>query len=760
MKLATNNQSSRLNKLGVLLDFGRYSNRFDYLDEKYLGAEIGDIVLVRIKGRLVNGLVIEKNIFQTSSKNQNDIKNNSKGDYKYLSIERIIEKKVFQPWWREWIEQMAISYRVSELKMFKTAFPPGWIGKSSIKSEITTNVWINFNNDGDKSKYKLTSKQSLLLERIKSQNGEWQSTLFKRGFNSQQINSLINKGLLKKLKLQKTIKNSLNSYKSISCKTKITTLTNQQKQVLKAIENMKYGEAFLLWGETGSGKTEVYLRIAESQLMLNKSCLILAPEIGLIPQLIDRFAEKFKKNIFEYHSNCSPKHRQLVWREILNGSEPLIVIGTRSSIFLPIKNLGIIILDEEHDNSYKQENPMPCYDAREVAIDRSTRDNIKILFGTATPSLSIWKKAYFEKKFKIMRMPERISSTKIPEIKVIDMRDEFKRGNMKILSRELLNSLSNLKLKNEQAIILVPRRGYSGFLSCRKCGYVVNCPNCDTALTVHVGEKGGRWLSCHWCDFKRTLIHSCPECNSTAFKPFGIGTQRVMEFLSNELPQLRLLRFDRDTTSVKDGHRKILDEFANGNADVIVGTQMIAKGIDMPNVTLSVVLAADGLLHRPDLSSEEKSLQLFLQLAGRSGRADKTGEVIFQTYQPNHPVISYLKKRDYESFLYENLQLRKNSNLFPFCKVCLLKLSGFSYELTEEVAKKLASFIMPFCKQQNWEIIGPSPSMVSRVGKKYRWQILIYGPDKTDIPLPERDKLWDLIPQNIFLIVDINPVEI
>ena len=748
------------NKLGVLLDFGRYSNRFDYLDEKYLGVDIGDIVQVSIRGRLVNGLVVEKNIFQKNSNNQNDFENNSAAEFKYLSIKRIIEKKVFQPWWRKWIAQMAIFYRVSELKMFKTAFPPGWIGKSKIKSKISSKIWIILNNDECKSPCKLTGKQSLLLKEIKSQDGEWQSTLIKKGFSSQQINSLISKGILKKIKRLKTANISLNSSKSSSSKRIIPILTEQQKKVIRGIENMKYGEALLLWGETGSGKTEVYLRIVESQLTLNKSCLILAPEIGLIPQLIDRFAEKFKKNIYEYHSSCSPKHRQLAWREILNASEPIIVIGTRSSIFLPIKNLGIIILDEEHDDSYKQENPMPCYDARAVALDRSKIDNAKIVFGTATPSLSIWKKAYFEKKFKIMRMPERISSTKIPEIKVIDMRDEFKRGNAKILSNELLNSLSKLKLKNEQAIILVPRRGYSGFLSCRSCGYVVNCPNCDTALTVHVGEKGGRWLSCHWCDFKRTLINSCPECNSTAFKPFGIGTQRVMEFLSNELPQLRLLRFDRDTTSGKDGHRKILNEFAKGNADVIVGTQMIAKGIDMPNVTLSVVLAADGLLHRPDLSSEEKSLQLFLQLAGRSGRADKDGEVIFQTYQPNHPVISYLRKRDYESFLYENLQLRKASNLFPFCKVCLLKISGFSYELTEKIAKNLASFIMPSCIKENWQIIGPSPSMISKIGKKYRWQILIYGPHDTDIPLPEREKLWELIPKNIFLIVDINPVEI
>ncbi len=743
-------------KLGVLLDFGRYSNRFDYLDEKYLGVDIGDIVLVRVKGRFVNGLVVEKSI---SKKNLNS-KNNSMAEYKYLSIEKIIEKKVFQPHWKEWIEQMAIFYKVSELKMFKTAFPPGWIHKSNIKSELSTQIWISLNKDEGKLQCKLTNKQYLLLEKIKSQKGEWQSKLINLGFSYQQINSLIRKRILQKVKRQKTTNISLNSHKFSSSKKNIPILTDQQKKVIKGIEDMKYGEALLLWGETGSGKTEVYLRIVERQLILKKSCLILAPEIGLIPQLIDRFADKFKKNIFEYHSNCTPKHRQLVWREVLNASQPLIVIGTRSSIFLPIKNLGIIILDEEHDNSYKQDHPMPCYDAREVAINRSKIDNAKIIFGTATPSFSIWKKAYFEKKIKIMRMPERISSTKIPQIKVIDMRDEFKRGNTKILSSELLNSLSKLKIKNEQAIILVPRRGHSSFLSCRKCGYVVNCPNCDTALTVHLGEKGGRWLSCHWCDFKRTLIHSCPECNSTAFKPFGIGTQRVMEFLNNELPQLRLLRFDRDTTSGKDGHRKILNEFAKGNVDVIVGTQMIAKGIDIPNVTLSVVLAADGLLHRPDLSSEEKSLQLFLQLAGRSGRADKNGEVIFQTYQPNHPVISYLKKRDYESFLNENLQLRKTSNLFPFCKVCLLKISGFSYVLTEQVAENLASFIKPFCIEKNWEIIGPSPSMISKIGNKYRWQILIYGPDNTDIPIPERDKLWKLIPHNIFLIIDINPVEI
>ena len=750
-------------KIGVLLEFGRYSNRFDYIDEKYLGVEIGDIVLVKVKGRLFNGLVVDKEQLINDLNDKEDLSNlnsNSNINFKYSSVEKIIEKKVFEPWWREWIEQMAIFYKVNQLKMFKTAFPPGWIGKSKMPSENSSKFWISIINNIDFSKFILTEKELSLLKKLKNQDGEWQSSLFKSGFNLNQINKLINKGLIKKFKREKIKNISLNLYESSTSQNEIPKLKNQQKRVIQKFEEISAGEGLLLWGETGSGKTEVYLRIVESQLDIKKSCLILTPEIGLIPQLIDRFRDRFRKNVFEYHSNCSSKHRQFVWRKLLNTDEPLIVVGTRSSVFLPIKNLGIIILDEEHDISYKQENPMPCYDAREVAIDRAKRTATKIVFGTATPSLAIWKKTYFDKKFKVVRMLERISSAKTPEIKVIDMRQEFKKGNTKIFSKELLDSLSKLRNKNEQAIILVPRRGYNGFLSCRSCGYIVNCPNCDTALTVHVGAKGGRWLNCHWCDFKRQLIHSCPDCGSKAFKPFGIGTQKVIEFLKDELPQLRLLRFDRDTTSGKDGHRKILDKFATGNADVLVGTQMIAKGIDIPNVTLSVVLAADGLLHRPDLSSEEKSLQLFLQLAGRSGRADKNGEVIFQTYQPNHPVINYLKERNYESFLIENLKIRKDSNLFPFCKVCLLKISGFSHDLTEETSNKLADYLKPFCIQKKWDLIGPTPSLISKIGKKFRWQILIYGPDNSNLPIPSDKNLWELIPSNVFLIVDINPVEI
>ena len=752
MKLATNNQNNNLTKVGVLLDFGRYSNRFDYLDGKYLGVEIGDIVSVRLKGRLMSGLVVDKDLFKKEC--------NDKVEIKYLFVEDIIQKKVLPLWWQDWMEELAKFYKVDRLKMYKTAFPPGWIGKNvKNKQKPTLRTWIIYNEDAiflDK----LTNKQLSLINYLKSKKGVWQTEILKLGFTTSTVNTLIKKDFLKKERMQKKHNFSYVFNDKVPENSNIFALTNQQKVAIEAIQDMRSGEIILLWGETGSGKTEIYLRTVQRQLSMRKSCLVLAPEIALIPQLIDRFSERFHINVFEYHSNCSPKHRQLVWQKLLNENDPIIVIGTRSAVFLPIKNLGIIILDEEHDASYKQESPMPCYDAREVAIDRMKINNSKIVFGTATPSLNILKKIYFEKKYKLVRMKERISQTKIPDICIVDMREEFKKGNSRIFSEELLNILSQLKENKEQALILVPRRGYSGFLSCRNCGHVVSCPNCDVALTVHIGSKGQKWLNCHWCDMKRRFINICPDCNSNAFKPFGIGTQRVIQFINEELPELRLIRFDKDTTSGKDGHRKILESFTKGNADVIVGTQMIAKGIDIPNVTLSVVLAADGLLHRPDLSSEEKSLQLFLQLAGRSGRASKPGKVIFQTYQPNHPVISYLKKRDYEGFSLQILKTRQEANLFPFCKVCLLKVSGINNSSTEETACKLASYLEPLCNKKDWKLIGPAPGLVSKISKKFRWQILIYGPDNSEFPLPNHEFLFDLIPKNVYLTIDINPVEI
>ena len=759
MKLATNNISETIPEICVLLDFGRYNRGFYYLDGKKLGVEVGDIVLVKLKGRFLSGLVLSKS--RTYQLENISSHNECKSISKYSFIEEIIQKRIIQESWKEWLESLANLYKVTNLKMFKTAFPPGWIGKYK-ENPVKRNYqfWIDSLLNIDSLSNELTKKQKLLLNQINSKGGLWQTQLIRSGFSSTIINSLVKKNLVKRIKRLKSDEFNHKLPLRSLIQEEAHKLTEQQLEAVAQIQNMQPGESLLLWGETGSGKTEVYLRTVEDFIKKRKSCLVLAPEIGLIPQLIDRFTARLGHIVFEYHSNCSAQYRSSVWKKSLISDDPIVVIGTRSAIFLPLRNLGMIILDEEHDTSYKQENPMPCYDAREVAIDRTRKNQINLLLGSATPSMNTWKKFFFEKNIKMVRMKDRISSTKIPEIEIVDMRKEFQEGNTKILSNELIKSLNQIKSKKEQAIILIPRRGYNGFLSCRNCGHVVNCPNCEVSLTVHMGSKGNRWLSCHWCDYKSRYINNCPDCHSTAFKPFGIGTQRVIEVLNSQIPNLRLLRFDRDTTSGKDGHRKILDDFSNGNADVLVGTQMIAKGIDIPNVTLSVVIAADGLLHRPDLSAEEHSLQLFLQLAGRSGRADKTGKVIFQTYKPKHPVISYLKKRDYQGFLMDSSKVRKNAKLFPFCKVCLLKISGMNYELTEKGAYKLAEILSPICQKNQWNLIGPAPSLVSKVGKKYRWQILLHGPDQSQLPLINDQDLFDSLPKDVYLTIDINPIEI
>jgi len=758
LKPASNNLSNISFELEVLLDIGSHSNSFYYLDGNNLGVEIGDIVSVRLKGRLLNGLAISKRSLSINDKHKKHIDEDS--NYKYLFIESIVQKKIIQDWWREWIEALALFYRVSNLKMFKTALPPGWIGKyKKISQNQKDQIWIESQKEIDFNDDELTKREFSLIN-ILHYKGNWQSELIKLGFTSTLINSMVSKSLLIKTKRKKIINTKLNSFKDNLSEIKRPNLTKEQKKIYKEIQKMKSGDVILLWGETGSGKTEVYMRIAEDQLLKNKSCLIMAPEIGLIPQLVDRFSKRFKNSIYEYHSNCSARHRTLVWKKIIDEDGPLIVIGTRSAVFLPIRNLGIIIMDEEHDVSYKQDSPMPCYDAREVAIERVKMNSTKLLFGSATPSMRTWKQSVFEKRIGLLRMKERISNTEIPEIKVVDMRDEFKKGNTKIFCSELLEQISQLKAKQEQAIVLIPRRGYNGFLSCRNCGYIINCPNCDVPLSVHLGSKGKQWLNCHWCNHKSKLIYSCPDCKSNAFKPFGIGTQRVIEFLNNEFPYLRVLRFDKDTTSGKDGHRNVLSKFSSGNADILVGTQMLAKGIDIPNITLSVVIAADGLLHRPDISAEEKSLQLFLQLAGRAGRAKKAGKVIFQTYKPSHPVISYLRNRDYERFLIESSKYRKDAKLFPFCKVCLLKVSGENYQSTELTAAKLANYLVLFCEGKKWKVIGPAPSLIAKVGNKFRWQILIHGPENSELPLPRRSLLWEQIPKNVFLSIDLNPVEL
>ena len=494
-----------------------------------------------------------------------------------------------------------------------------------------------------------------------------------------------------------------------------------------------------------------------------RSALLLAPEIGLIPQLLDRCRARFGPGVLEYHSGMGEAERVRAWRRCLEAADgsPLVAVGTRSAVFLPIANLGLIVLDEEHDASYKQDRPMPCYHARDVARHRARLEGSRLVLGSATPSLETWLRCRGPSAdTRLLELPERIARRPLPPVRLVDMRHELAEGHRRLISRPLLERLRQLPERGEQGVVLVPRRGYRTFLSCRSCGEAVLCPHCDVALTVHRQASGREWLRCHWCDHREEAAQRCGHCGSTAFKAFGAGTQRVVEQLAEELGDLRLLRFDADTTRGRDGHRRLLDRFAAGEADVLVGTQMLAKGMDLPRVTLAAVLAADGLLHRPDLRSSETCLQLLLQLAGRAGRGERPGEVLVQTYSPDHPVIRHLVDGRYGAFLEEEADLRRRGALVPFSRACLLRLAGPSAAATATAAASLASLLETPLREAGWALVGPAPAPVARVAGRSRWQLLLHGPAGTAVPLPPGADLQGALPKGVSLAIDPDPLEL
>ena len=748
---ASVNPFMKLVELDIWLAVGREGRSFTYKDGLNLGIDLGDLVLVRLKGRPINGLVVGKRI---TTKDQDGL----------LDIQVIIQKAAVDKSWYQWIDAMAALCYASPFQMLKAALPPGWLGRRKKLNKETKKLWwVELVKNIEADEILSARQKELKVELISRGGGSWLKDLASKGFSFGLVRSFISLGQAFREKRDFPF-DSKNDFKVVSASSyKLEPpqeLTKEQQLAINIFQSTSPGEATLLWGVTGSGKTEVYLQLAARELAEGRHCIILTPEIGLIPQLVDRFSRRFGSRVFEYHSHCTEKHRVNTWRMALNSLDPLILIGTRSAIFLPLSPLGLIVLDEEHDSSYKQESPMPCYNAKDLALDRAKRTGAKVILGSATPSLSTWKNLSPKGCISVARLTRRISNHSLPKVFVVDMREELSQGNRRLISRALKNRLSSLPQRGEQAVVLVPRRGYSSFLSCRSCGEVVQCPHCDVALTVHRNGQAHQWLRCHWCDYRASINRSCHECGSFAFKPFGAGTQRVIEHLAEELEGLRLLRFDRDTTTGPNGHRLLLEKFASGEADVLIGTQMLAKGMDLPRVTLAVVLAADGLLHRPDLLAGEQTLQLFMQLAGRAGRGERPGEVLVQTYCPNHPVILHLLDGRYEQFLKEEAKIRHEAELVPYRRACLLRLSGESSSVTATAAASLSEQIRTLCEMKGWSVIGPAPALISRVAGRSRWQILLHGPEGSDLPLPKDLSLWDTLPKSVALAVDPDPLQL
>ncbi|MAH57575.1 MAG: primosomal protein N' [Synechococcus sp. ARS1019] len=733
----------------VWLEAGREGQVFTYGLTAAQHVCPGDLVRVRLRGRPLHGLVVATREVSAES---------AEAQKRCLAVEETVQREAVASEWREWIESVAVRCHLSAFRTLKAALPAGWLGQARSLNEKTL-WWVSIREweNGQAEPVSLTQRQQQLLDYLKGcGGGAWLRQVQAAGFSASPLQVLERHGLLQRQRRSAAL--AVGS--SVEGVEEPRDLTTEQGQVMDDFSDVAPGHGLLLWGITGSGKTEVYLQLAAKELQAGRHVLLLTPEIGLIPQLVDRCQRRFGSRVLEYHSGCSDRERLQTWRRCLRPEQPLLAVGTRSAVFLPLDPIGLIVLDEEHDASYKQDAPMPCYHARDLAMDRMQRVGGRVVLGSATPSLDSWVQLEPDGPLRLSRLRQRISQQSLPPVHVVDMRLELEDGHRRLISRPLMERLAALPDAGEQAVVLVPRRGYSPFLSCRSCGEVVMCPHCDVALTVHRSRNGHQWLRCHWCDHRAEIASRCSHCGSTAFKPFGAGTQKVLDLLAQELEGLRLLRFDRDSTGGRDGHRRLLDRFAAGEADVLIGTQMLAKGMDLPQVTLAAVLAADGLLHRPDLRASEQALQLLLQLAGRAGRGERPGQVLVQTYCPDHPVIRHLVDGRYESFLEEEVQLRRDAALVPFSRACLLRLSGESASQTSTAATLLAEQVRPMCEAQNWWLIGPAPAPVARVAGRSRWQLLLHGPAGSALPLPPGQELWNSLPSGVALAVDPDPLEL
>ena len=545
-------------------------------------------------------------------------------------------------------------------------------------------------------------------------------------------------------------------------------LTQHQTQALNIINDLTGFNQILLHGVTGSGKTEVYLQAITPILKQQQSALVLVPEIALTPQLTDRFRARFGDKVCVYHSGLSSGERYDTWRQMLTG-DPQIIIGTRSAIFAPLPQLGLIILDEEHDSSFKQNQPAPTYHARKVAQWRAELENCPLILGSATPSLESWVKTrrgdgennLVTNHSIYLSLPERIQSRPLPPVEIVDMRRELKQGNRSIFSRSLQDALERMYEQGQQGILFIPRRGHSTFVSCRSCGYVMECPNCDVSLSYHhTHAEATEILRCHYCNHSQLQPRHCPECNSPYFKFFGSGTQRVAQELTKNFPELRFLRFDSDTTRTKGSHRHLLNRFTNQEVDLLVGTQMLTKGLDIAQVTVVGVVSADGLLHRSDYRAAERAFQTLTQVAGRAGRGEEPGKVIIQTYSPEHPVIQAVRHHDYHSFITAELEPREALNYPPYGKLILLKLSGLDGDEVQNTAELIAQACTPMIEEQNGEILGPAPAMIMRVSRRYRWQILLKFNNPQQSELTDLLTLRDLCPQSVSLTIDVDPLNL
>ena len=629
----------------------------------------------------------------------------------------------------------------SLMSSYQVMLPKALKASHKTSLNIKKDKYFKLNKNLDLSKYKFNEKQQQIIELLKTKNLVLKKDL--DNISPSSTKTLLNKNIII-IEEKEVYRYNLKEQERENF-----TLNNlQQKVFTKVKQSLNKNETFLLWGITGSGKTNIYMKLIEEVIKTGKTAIFLVPEISLTPQIITKFTSYFE-NIAVLHSKLSPGEKYDEWRKINEGKVD-IVIGARSAIFAPLKNIGLIIIDEEHTQSYKQENS-PKYNAIDIAKWRSAYHHCPLILGSATPSMESFTKAKLG-IYTLLELTERYNGQN-PTIKLIDMNKEFKKTN-DYFSEELIKEIKTTISKDEQVILFLNRRGYSNIVTCKNCKNTETCPNCDISLTFH---KSSNMLRCHYCGYAKKKELTCPNCHEK-YTEYGLGTEQVEEALQKLIPESHIIRMDIDTTTKKNAHENIIQAFKNKEYNILLGTQMIAKGLDFENVTLVGIINADTSLNFPDFRSSEITFQLLNQVSGRSGRGKKKGKVLIQTFNPDHYAIKYSKDNDYLKFYNEEIKIRKKLGYPPFYHLCLLKISSKNYDMASKMSQKISTYLKNEITKEI--ILGPSLANIFKLNNEYRFQIIIKYKDINNIKkylqiLNERfynDK-------NIKLDIDFNPLK-
>ncbi len=682
----------------VLVEIEKLDKTFTYLIPSNLNIQIGIRVLVPFGRQKLEGFVVA-------------IKDEIPHEYKLKEIIEVIDDNPILN-----NELLKLGKYLSKKTLctltsaYQTMLPSALKAKVNTKINKKTVLYIK----KIKEYTPVTEKEEIILNLLSNKDISLKEA---NSISSYVVNKLIDKGIIEKYE-----KEVYRLEEETNKQDEEKKLTEEQKMVISKI-NLNSFKPYLLHGVTGSGKTEVYMQLIKKVINKNKQALVLVPEISLTPQLVETFKKRFGNDIAILHSHLSKGEKYDEWRRIVR-KEVNIVIGARSAVFAPLTNVGIIIIDEEHSNTYKQENN-PRYNAIDIGLYRAKFYNCPIVLGSATPSIESYTRAKTN-IYELLEMKNRVNNN-LPKVTLVDMKEEIRKKN-NIFSQLLKDKINEKLNNNEQVIILLNRRGYTTITTCNNCGFTHKCPNCDIPLTYHLKSKK---MVCHYCNYETNKLFKCPNCGSTDIKERGMGTEKLEEEITKEFSKAKVVRMDVDTTRTKQAHKKIITDFENEKYNILIGTQMIAKGLDFPKVTLVGVINGDATLNIPDFRSGERTFQLLNQVAGRAGRSSLLGEVIIQGFNTDHYSLICAKNHDYLSFYNEEMKIRKILKYPPFYNLCLIKIQGINAIKCEEESNKIITYLKNNLKDEI--ILGPTTAMIPKVNNIYHYQIIIKYKDTKKI---------------------------